>query len=156
MQLHESWRYSTEIVFLALGTAVVSPRKCRLPPCLSAGTSISVGDFEFRVPRSPSGAHFRSWSSRPEQAGSLGYTVTSERRRKLGRNRSAGVPRQDVVNAITLTYTEDDYRARSFFMVMSRLMMQTRHAERFFEMLIVYVTVVLSVPYFTFTRYILV
>lgn len=89
---------------LALGTAVVSPRKCRLPPYLNAGTSISVGDFEFRVPRSPSGAHFRSWSSRPEHAGSPGYTVTSERRRKLGRNWSAGVPRQDAVNAATLTH----------------------------------------------------
>jgi len=131
--------------------SVVSPRKCRLPPCLNAGTSISVGDFEFRVPRSPSGAHFRFWSSRPEQAGSAGYTVTSERRRKLGRNRSAGVLRQDVVNAATLTHTEDDYRIQSFFTVMSRLIMQTGHAKRFLKMPVACYAAVLSVLYFIFT-----
>lgn len=91
------------------------PRKCRLPSHLNTGTSIypwGISSFECALP--PSACHFRSWSSRPEHTGSPGAPVTSAHRQKLGRNRSAGVPRQDVVNTATLTRTEDDYRPDHF------------------------------------------
>jgi len=69
-----------------------------------------VGDFEFRVPPAP----HRAPTSDSGQAdrntrGPPAYTVTSEHRQKLGRNRSAGVPGQDVANATTLTRTKDNY-----------------------------------------------
>lgn len=63
----------------------------------------------FWVPRVP----HRTPASGPGQAdrNTRGLRVhrVSGHCRKLGRNRSAGVPRQDVANATTLTRTEDNY-----------------------------------------------
>lgn len=90
---------------------VGSPRKRRLPFPFKHGRNIDIcGGFRVSSARAP----YRSPTSGPGQAdrnthGVPGYTVTSEYRRKLGRNLSAGVPSQDVVNAATLTHTKDDY-----------------------------------------------
>lgn len=67
------------------------------------------GGFRGSSPRAP----HRAPASGPGQAdrNTRGPRVhrDSEHRQKLGRNRSAGVPRQDVANATTLTRTEDNY-----------------------------------------------
>lgn len=75
-----------------------SPRgNIKLPARLDARTSISVGDFQFERSALPN----ESVASGPEHTDrntNGEHGVTSVHRRKLERNRSAGVPRQDVVN----------------------------------------------------------
>jgi len=112
------------------------------------------GGFWVSSPALPIGCPLPVLVKQTGTSGVSGVHRDVRSRRKLGRNRSAGVPRQDVVNAATLTRTEDDYRAWSFFTVMSGLMMQMGHAERFLKMPIVcYAIGILSVPYLIFTRH---
>lgn len=70
---------------------------------IRGGFRVSSARAPHRSPTSGPGQADRNTRGDPE------YTVTSGHRSKLGRNLSAGVLRQDVVNAATLTHTKDDY-----------------------------------------------